>query len=297
MWFAGNIEFDVIAVTGTELTLRSPTSLAPTCADRSGNFRVVLNESNREATGGNYTLLGSNPTVTSVDPIFIDEIGGGAGTAPSEIDIYGVRFNDEVLVAINNFTVNTENVTVISSEHIHVSGIPTPNDFGRDTFFSTNQCIVPNSGLIGEQEAPTAVDVRVENLPLGCQNTLAQALVYQPETQTCVEVPPSIGLQNPPDGLLVFLDQAPAPPCSPPGQVTVVNDGPNPVTINSASLGTGVNFQFTNVPGYPIVLQDQGATFTFEVEFCPSGLGFFEDSLSVNSDGGTVVVQLSGNGI
>ena len=38
VWFSNNIEFDVIAVTGTELTLRSPTSLAPTCGDRSGGF-------------------------------------------------------------------------------------------------------------------------------------------------------------------------------------------------------------------------------------------------------------------
>ena len=83
VWFTNNIEFDVIAVTGTELTLRSPTSLAPTCSDRSGNFRVVLNESNREASGGNYTLLGSNPTVTSVDPIFVEETDFGNGVVPA----------------------------------------------------------------------------------------------------------------------------------------------------------------------------------------------------------------------
>ena len=296
VWFANSIEFDVIAVTGTELTLRSPTSLAPTCQDRSGNFRVVLNESNREANGGNYTLLGSDPTVTSVDPIFIDEIGGGSGTSPSEIDIFGVRFADEVLVSINNFTVNTENVTVVSTENIHVEGIPTPNDFGRDNFFSTNTCVVPSSGLIGIQEAPTTVDVKVENLPLRCTSILSAALVYQPETQTCVEVPPSFGLQYPLDpSLLDFLDQAQGA-CSPPQDVRVFNSGPNPVTITGSVFGSGVDFQLNNPPGYPIVLQNENDTFTFEVMFCPTVTGALADSISIFSDGGTVDVQLIGNG-
>ncbi len=120
VWFSGNIEFDVIAVTGTELTLRSPTSLAPTCGDRSGGFRVVLNESNREASGGNYTLLGSNPTVTSVDPIFVEETDFGNGVVPGEIDIYGVRFADNLLVRINNYTIAPADTEVdLAGAHPH----------------------------------------------------------------------------------------------------------------------------------------------------------------------------------
>ncbi|MEE4273474.1 MAG: IPT/TIG domain-containing protein, partial [Thermoanaerobaculales bacterium] len=43
VWFraGGEVEFDVIQVTGTELVLRSPPDMAPTCVDRSGDFRVV----------------------------------------------------------------------------------------------------------------------------------------------------------------------------------------------------------------------------------------------------------------
>jgi len=301
VWFAGNIEFDVIAVTGTELTLRSPSSLAPTCADRSGGFRVVLNESNREASGGNYTLLGSNPTVTSVDPIFIDEIGGGDGTAPSEIDIYGVRFNDEVLVAINNFTVNTENVTVVSPEHIQVTGIPTPNDFGRDTFFSTNQCIVPNSGgLIGDQEAPTTVDVRVENLPLGCQSTLAQALVYQPETQTCVERPPQIQTTPANDDVLAFPDTVFTTPatCST-LSVNIRNSGSNPMTVSGTSLNTGDDFVIVNPASNVVLGQDQ--TYELFIDFCPSATGLLADGLSIfhnaTNEPNPIFIVLGGTGI
>jgi len=300
VWFNNSIEFDVIAVTGTELTLRSPTSLAPTCQDRSGNFRVVLNESNREATGGNYTLLGSDPTVTSVDPIFIDEIGGGAGTTPSEIDIYGVRFNEEVLVAINDFTVNTVNVTVVSSEHIEVLGIPTPNDFGRENFFDTNQCIVPNSGgLIGDQEAPTPVDVRVENLPLGCQSTLTQALVYQPETQTCVERPPQISTV-PENGLVLDFGDVTNPPCNA-LQVTITNSGDNPLTLGSISLIGGSGFSILGNPENQVLLAL--VTVNVDLEYCPTavGVGLESDTLSINHDatnqGSPIQISLVGNGL
>ena len=132
VWFlaGGDTEFDVISVTGTELTLRSPTDMPPTCDDRSGSFRVVLNESNRQAEGGQYTLLGSQPTITAVEPIFVDETDFGNGVSPGEIDIYGVRFADELLVRINNYTITPDNVIVETAEHIHINQIPAPNDFG-----------------------------------------------------------------------------------------------------------------------------------------------------------------------
>ncbi len=105
VWFAGNIEFDVIAVTGTELTLRSPTDPgADLCGSHGQLPRRAQRDRTARPTGGTYTLLGSNPTITSVDPIFVNEIDNGNGVTPDEIDIYGVRFADNLLVLINNFT-------------------------------------------------------------------------------------------------------------------------------------------------------------------------------------------------
>lgn len=186
VWFSANIEFDVISVTGTEITLRSPPDLAPTCSDRSGTFRVVLNESNQSATGGNYNLLGSAPTITSVEPIFVNEIDNGNGVVPGDIDIYGVRFAEELLVLVENYTIDPSSTTVETAEHIFVSGIPAPNDFGL--VFNTTSCTT-GTGLQGIKEVATPVDVTVRNLPLGCEDTLAQTLVYVPQDETCVVAP------------------------------------------------------------------------------------------------------------
>ncbi len=227
VWFANNIEFDVIAVTGTELTLRSPTSLAPTCGDRTGNFRVVLNESNREATGGNYTLLGSNPTVTHVDPIFVDEIDFGNGVVPGEIDIYGVRFAENLLVRINNFTIAPIDTEVISPEHIHISQIPAPNDFGL--VFNTGSCTT-GTGLQGIRNEPTPVNVTVRNLPLGCESTLSQGLVYIPEDQTCVAAPAIQLILN------TSFPATAATTCSAPEPLTIANNGAGALEVQTVLL-------------------------------------------------------------
>jgi len=297
VWFSSNIEFDVIAVTGTEITLRSPPSLAPTCADRGGSFRVVLNESNREATGGNYTLLGSNPTVTSVSPTFITEIGLGTGVDPSEIDIYGVRFSDNLLVSINNYTVDTNNVTVVSPEHIHVSGIPIPEDFGPN-FFSRISCTT-STGLLGSKEGPTPVNVRVENLPLGCQNTLAEALVYLPETQTCVA--PQIETDVPPGTLFDFLTVT-VGECSLPAPVVVTSTGDAPLqlgTITTISNPEPDQFQLFDDPSNALIAP--GDSVTVSVIFCPSVAGLFDGSFSIPHDGSNqgspISFPLVGNGV
>ena len=263
VWFSGNIEFDVLAVTGTELTLRSPTSLAPTCADRTGNFRVVLNESNREATGGNYTLLGSNPTVTSVDPIFVDEVDNGNGVVPDDIDIYGVRFADEVLVLINNFTMNPDQVTVISSEHIEVSGIPAPNDFGL--VFSTTSCTT-GTGLQGIREVPTAVNVTVRNLPVGCENTLNQTLIYVPQDQTCV-VAPVMNVNVPTEADFGIVS---AGTCSLAQSLTISNNGAGTLEIQTLFLQGRFFFQagFSQDAG-PLTLPPFTSNNSLNLYFCP----------------------------
>ena len=298
VWFSNNIEFDVIAVTGTEITLRSPPSLAPTCADRTGSFRVVLNESNREATGGTYSLLGSNPTITDVDPIFITEIGSGAGTDPSEIDIYGVRFADEVLVAINGFTLPTTAVTVVSSEHIRVTGIPTPDDFGPN-FFSMNTCTTTN-GFPGQEFAPTTVDVQVRNLPLNCQNTLGQALVYLPEDQTCVPVADLRVNQ------LTFFQPDPVivGSCSDP-QILIIENVFSEAVLEISSVNLGEGFFFDDPPtlqtaGPLSIPGPNGQDTSLSVYFCPNSAGPIQGELTIFSNdpdnNGLYTQTLSGNG-
>jgi len=264
VWFrsGGEVEFDVISVTGTELTLRSPTDMAPTCADRSGDFRVVLNESNRFAEGGQYTLLGSNPTITSVDPIFVDETDFGNGVSPSEIDIFGVRFADELLVRINNFTIAPNEVDVVTPEHIHINQIPAPNDFGL--VFNTGSCTT-GTGLQGIRNEPTPVNVTVRNLPLGCEDTLVAGLVYVPEDQDCVAAPVlNVGLDS-------NFPATTAGTCSLAQPLVLANNGAGDLQIQTAILVGRFFFDAgaSSQNAGPILVPAFTANTDLDVYFCP----------------------------
>ena len=265
VWFraGGEIEFDVLQVTGTELTLRSPPDLAPTCNDRSGSFRVVLNESNQFAEGGDYTLLGSDPTITSVEPIFVQETDGGLGVVPEEIDIYGIRFEENLLVLVNNFTVSPGDVSVESSEHIHVSQIPAPYDFGLQ--FLSMACTT-DDGLQGIRNAPTPVDVTVRNLPLGCQDTLQQTLVYLPEDETCFAAP-----QLSVNPFARFIDEFPGPSLP---QTTVINNsGGGDLAVSGVFLAGSYYFDAgcsqQAAPGFTVPAFTTGFAGP-DVYFCPA---------------------------
>jgi len=293
VWFrsGGEIEFDVISVTGTELTLRSPPDMAPTCNDRSGTFRVVLNESNRFAEGGQYTLLGSEPTITSVDPIFVDETDFGNGVSPSEIDIFGVRFADELLVRINNFTIAPNEVDVVSPEHIHINQIPAPNDFGL--VFNTGSCTT-GTGLQGIRNEPTPVDVTVRNLPLGCENTLVAGLVYVPEDQTCVAAPVlNVGLD-------ANFPATTAGTCSPAHPLVLANNGAGDLQITTAILVGRFFFDAgaSSQNAGPIIVPAFTSDTSLDVYFCPdvpNGLPYQGQLvISSNDAGSPTQINLSG---
>jgi hypothetical protein len=154
-----------------------------TCSDRTGTFRVRLIESNQEATGGSFILRGNNPTVNDVEPTFVQADATGNYVTPSDITIFGDDFSDTLLVEINDFVMSSSAVTVVNENTIEVTGIPAPNDFGL--VFDTAPCIT-DDGLIGQRQAPTAVNVSVVNLPGNCRSTLAGGLIYEPGDDTCV---------------------------------------------------------------------------------------------------------------
>lgn len=255
-------EFDVLAVTGTELTLRSPTSLAPTCNDRTGGFRVVLNQSNQSAEGGSYTLLGSNPTITSVDPIFVQSAAFGTDVIPREIDINGVRFNDELLVRVNNYVIDPTDVTVVSPELIEVARIPAPTEFGL--VFNTSSCTT-GSGLPGIRQVATPVDVTVRNLPVGCEDTLRQTLVYLPEDGSCVAAPELVVNIN------TNFPTTAAGTCSPPELLELRNDGEGTLEVTSVLLvgrfffDGGASIQNAG----PITIPPFSVDTSLSVYFCP----------------------------
>lgn len=292
VWF-GDIEFDVISVTGTEITLRSPPDLPPTCNDRSGNFRVVLVESNREATGGNYTLLGSEPTITAVEPIIVEETDFGNGVSPSEIDIFGVRFADDLLVRINNFTIAPNEVDVVTAEQIHVNQIPAPNDFGL--VFNTGSCTT-DTGLQGIRNEPTPVNVTVRNLPLACEDTLIAGLVYVPEDQECVAAPNLFAELVPSS----TFPSTTAGMCSAPANLVLANNGAGDLQVTTAILVGRFFFDAgaSSQNAGPITVPAFTSDTSLDVYFCPdvaNGL-LYQGQLVISSNDAGSPTQLNLSG-
>ena len=180
--FWGSSEVEVQSVSGTEIAVRIPLDVPPDCNDRDAPFRVLLIESNREQTGGNFTLLGNSPTVVSVDPVFVRSFNNGDDVDPDDITIFGSNFSENLLVKINEYVMSPSSVDVINESTIEVDGIPAPNEFGLQ--YDTSPCTT-NDGDPGLRRTPSPVRVTVQNQPGNCSSTLDGALIYEPEDTTC----------------------------------------------------------------------------------------------------------------
>jgi hypothetical protein len=176
--FFGDLDLEVQSVSGTEILARFPLDVPSPCERRTGPFRVRLIESNQEATGGSYELLGNNPNVVGVDPIFV--YGG------EQITITGTNFAQNLLVRINDYVMAPSYVTVVNQETILVDNVPVAAEIGLE--FETSPCTT-TLGDPGIRFIPTAASVTVVNLPGNCSDTLEGALVYQPDDDTCQAVP------------------------------------------------------------------------------------------------------------
>lgn len=179
----GETELEVTRVSGTEITARIPNDLV-TCGDVTGDFRVDLVESdNLTAQGGRYTLIGNNPRVLSVDPLFVQEIADGDGVTPSDITVYGQRFAPGAIVEIDTYRIPNDDIEVVDETQIDVMNLPPPNAFNLD--WDEVSCL-NNDGLAGTRRAATPVDVAVINIPGQCRDVLTGAIVYEPQDPECV---------------------------------------------------------------------------------------------------------------
>jgi len=210
--FLGDAPMEVVSVSGTELVVRIPDDLATECSGASGSFKVVLLESNQEATGGNFTIRGNMPTVLSVSPIIFQE--DELGTPEADIIITGLAFADEVLVQVGTYTMPSSQVTVNSDTSIDADDLPEAGVLG--IVFATTPCTT-GGGLPGAQSSATALSVGVTNFPGACTDTLAGAIVVEPTASTCTALSMSVSPTN-----LDFGTTA--------GDLTftISNDGPGP---------------------------------------------------------------------
>ncbi len=221
-----NIRLDVLSVSGTELLVRFPVDVVPSCSNFTTGFSVTLIESGSTTDGGSFTFLASNPQIFGVDPIFVQETGGGDGVNPNGVTITGDYFNSDLIVEVGGFRIANNDIDVVDVNTIDVNRIPAPNDFG--IVWDQSPCVT-DAGLQGIRQSPTPVDVTVFNLPGNCSDTLAGGLVYEPEDDTCV-VAPEIRVTPP-----VFPD-TPAGTCSAGQALAVQNLGQGTLEIQSVSL-------------------------------------------------------------
>jgi hypothetical protein len=260
VFFANNEKLDVVSVSGSEVLARFPSTMDVTCGERTGNFRVSLLESQNEATGGSFTLLGNNPTVVDVrtqdGDVFVGELGGESAT------IFGVNFTSDVLVEINNVSLVTSNVVPQSDTEIRILTLPSADDIGLT--FQTESCIT-GGGQQGIRQAPTPVSVGVVNFPGQCGNTLQGALIYEPADTTCVVAP----------GLSI------APISFPPTEVPGPSAG-QPISITNTGAGT-LDISLLNLTGQfffdagcsqpnagPLSIPPFGFNNSLSIYFCPN---------------------------
>jgi hypothetical protein len=266
--FFGATELEVQSVSGTEILVRFPADLPVQCGDTTGQFRVRLIESNQETTGGTFILRGNQPTVTDVEPTFVQADESGNYVSPSDITVFGADFADTLLVKINSFVMASSAVTVVDETTIEVVGIPAPNDFGL--VFNTTSCIT-DDGLQGLRKAPTPVDVSVVNLPGNCTDTLVGGLIYEPGDDECVAS----------SFLAVSLDAFPegtgAGTCSATAADLTISNANGGGDLQIFQINLAGPFSFDNTPGSTTLPGFIVPAFTIAapipIYFCPSADG------------------------
>jgi hypothetical protein len=260
--FLGDELMELISVSGTELVVKIPDDLATQCQGTSGTFRVVLLESGLEATGGNFTIQGNNPTVLSVSPVILQEDGAvPSNVSPNAVSIIGQQFAQEVLVSIGSYIVPSTDVDRVSESTINVSNIPGPGELG--VVFQSSSCVTP-LGAPGTRQAATPVSVTVTNFPGNCPDTLDGAIVIEPNNQDCVEAPDIDVAFN------ANFPNTPADTCSPANALIINNVSGATLNINQLSLAGEFYFDAGGVSQSqpPTSIAGFGNT-SYNVYFCP----------------------------
>jgi hypothetical protein len=292
-------QLEVVSVSGTELVIRIPDELGTACADTAGAFEVILLESNQRTQGGNFTIRGNSPLVTSVDPIIFQETAVG-NLDPESMTINGLYFSEASQVVIGNLSVLSTNVTVESENSIDVdlAGVDV-----SDIVFEFNQgpCTTP-LGDPGQQNVATPVDVSVVSFPGACADRLVGAIVIEPDDTTCIAAPRlSATLSNPDFG------SVPVGTCSVAATLLLENVGAGTVlTVTATTLNDRFFFDSPptaqSISWFDPTLDGPPAvdTRTAPVYFCPDAGGdtIFNGQLTVSSDdpSSPTIINLTGTG-
>ncbi|RLE21912.1 MAG: hypothetical protein DRJ65_14985, partial [Acidobacteria bacterium] len=242
----GAIRLDVLSVSGTELLVRFPVDVPPSCSNVTASFKVTLLESGSEIEGGSFTFLASNPQIFGVNPIFVQEEAGGDAVSPNQVTITGDYFSPDLIVEVGDFRISNVDIDVLNVNTIDVNRIPAPNEFGIT--WDQGPCVT-DLGLQGIQIQATSVDVTVINLPGNCSDTLAGGLVYEPEQPVECEVAPAMAVIAP------TFPGADAGTCSAWQNLTISNGGGGTLEITLLTLQGP--FEIQN-PALPLLIDPFG---------------------------------------
>jgi hypothetical protein len=295
---------DVLSITGSEILVRMPALVPPSCSDRAAAFRVTETDSNQTVQGGSFTYLGESPIVVSVSPNLVtpgldDPSLPILEPADHTLVITGQNFHAPVRVSIGGYVLQDSDVTVDSDTQITVTYIPTPDEINLS--YNTAPCVDIN-GNPGARDVPTNVPVSVTNVTGNCTNTLPAGLAYEPWDRNgdphlgqC-HAAPVLGPIAP--SSWDFGDQAAGGAC-PSGNTqtfTITNTGSSDLTwsINIS----GVDMSDFSIQGATsgTILGGGTNTDSFTIDFCPATTGGKTAQVDVTSNGGNATVGLSGNG-
>jgi hypothetical protein len=184
------------AISGTEIVAFIPCDIEPTCADRTGDFRVTLIERpNVEGEGyvegGEFTLLGLEPLITSIEPPIVQETMGGWEVSPSTITIHGLNFTEDVLVAFDGpgsnlpLVMDSADVERVSDTEIVVTNVPGPNDFNNPAGSSTKSEVLTVAVRLACARADAGRH-HVTNIPALCSAPDRQPH-HRPEDSTATD--------------------------------------------------------------------------------------------------------------
>lgn len=202
----GGVGQQEISVTGTEIVARSVPVEIINCNRPAGPFRVVNIETGEAADSNiDFTYLPIEPAIFGLSPssIIVDVdtrefvTSGGMPIPAPTIVLNGFGLDRDTFVPRITFGTGQD---AISAAFVDITELDTANfdplfGIGRTlTFelppfvgtFSTETCTTAND-TSGERFLPTSVDVNIENLPTGCEDTLLNGFTYVPSDQSCRE--------------------------------------------------------------------------------------------------------------
>jgi hypothetical protein len=169
----GQMAQQVLSVSGTEIVVRTVMVLAPSCADVSGNTKVVnINNNNKDELGPIYTYDVFPPTLVSVSPNSVPQAGGATLT------VTGSGFFGTLSAVLNLGGVDyAMPITSVSSTSLTLLSPPIPN-----VALCSGTCDDDNDSILGTRCNPATGTLKIKVQETTCEGSLQNSVTVIPTT-------------------------------------------------------------------------------------------------------------------